>query len=128
MALPSTYLILMWHVKGRDSGGGIVPWLGLTGGGDEVAEGEKRVIVRGWRVVIRMLLLKSAYKRKPTNPKHTNKSSSLPSFQRPQSNQSNQVARRDVLALDLGQSPQVADVETGPELKVSRPEKHNWLA
>lgn len=86
---------------------------------------KKRVIVRGWRVVLRMLLLKSAYRRKPNNLKHTNKSSSVPSFPRPHSNQ---VACKDVLALGLVQSPQGADVETGPELTLTCPEKHSWLA
>lgn len=75
--------------------------------------GRKGFYVRGWRVVIRMLLLKSAYRRKQTNLRHTNKSSSRPSIAQPHINQ---VARKDVLALGLVQPPQVADVETGPEL------------
>lgn len=65
------------------------------------------------RIFMRMLLLKSAYRRKQTNLKSTNKSRSMSSFQGPQSSD---VSCNDVLTLDLGQSPHVADIETGPEL------------
>lgn len=62
---------------------------------------------------MRMLLSRSAYRRKQTNLKNTNKSRSMSSFQGPQSSD---VSCNDVLTLDLGQSPRVADIETGPEL------------
>lgn len=65
------------------------------------------------RIFMRMLLLRSAYRRKQTNLKNTNKSRSMSSFQGPQSSD---VSCNDVLTLDLGHSPRVADIETGPEL------------